>query len=277
MKASVNQQFGLMQFNDSYKSKAPYFPKNNTYLMNGYTFGIFNDVLHLLEEQLNFTCSLFTRKDTKWGKITRLSNGSIVGTGMLGDLYREKVDISVASLSMTLSRAKYISFLTPITNEVLSIVIPSSSVMEDYDFWLFFGPLHIATWMVILATAILVMILHVIGTRDYRMISIPSTFWSSLMAFLGGSHLSDKSRNFPSKLITICLLLCGYVTWTSHNAFLTAELVSVKKVYPFTDLESISATNWRYIVYIYKYHIAYITIFDGFFQTLYSEKDLNIQ
>ena len=213
--------------------------------MNGYTYGIFIDVLQVLEEQLNFTCFMFARSDLLWGKVETLSNGSIVGYGLTEDLYRGRVDLAVASMTITVTRAKYITFTRPILDEVLTAVIPSSSVMEDYDFGLFFGPLHNYTWILILATAILVVLLHTIASRNYQVISILATFWSSLMAFLGGSHLSEQSGKLSCKIITIALLLGGYVIWTSHNAFLTAQLVTVKKIYPFTDSESMSSTNWK--------------------------------
>ena len=59
---------GVVQFNtdikakSEYKTKAPYFPNNETYLVNDYVYGICVDVLKELESELNFTTLIFKRK-----------------------------------------------------------------------------------------------------------------------------------------------------------------------------------------------------------------------
>ena len=49
--------------------------------VNGYTYGIFNDVLEALQSQLNFTSNLYKRKKTAWGYIFPQPNGTFRGTG----------------------------------------------------------------------------------------------------------------------------------------------------------------------------------------------------
>ena len=65
-----------------YVNKAPYFPNNQTYLVNGYTYGKYNDVLETLQSQLNFTTDLYKRKETAWGYIYPQPNGTYIGTGI---------------------------------------------------------------------------------------------------------------------------------------------------------------------------------------------------
>ena len=51
--------------------------------VNGYTYGIFNDVLEALQSQLNFTSNLYKRKKTAWGYIFPQPNGTFRGTGSM--------------------------------------------------------------------------------------------------------------------------------------------------------------------------------------------------
>ena len=60
---------------------APYFPNNETHQINGYLYGIFNDILENLQTQLNFSTDLYKRKDSVWGFIYPQSNGTFIGTG----------------------------------------------------------------------------------------------------------------------------------------------------------------------------------------------------
>ena len=53
----------------------------NVLKVNGYTYGIFNDVLEALQSQLNFTSNLYKRKKTAWGYIFPQPNGTFTGTG----------------------------------------------------------------------------------------------------------------------------------------------------------------------------------------------------
>ena len=67
----------------SYIDEAPYFENNKTYRVNNYTYGMFHDILQLLENQLNFSTTLYKRKDAVWGYIYPQPNGTYIGTGQI--------------------------------------------------------------------------------------------------------------------------------------------------------------------------------------------------
>ena len=66
----------------SYIDEAPYFENNKTYRVNNYTYGMFHDILQLMENQLNFSTTLYKRKDAVWGYIYPQPNGTYKGTGI---------------------------------------------------------------------------------------------------------------------------------------------------------------------------------------------------
>ena len=67
----------------AYVDKAPYFPNNQTFLVNGYIYGKFHDILETLQRELNFTSDLYKRKEMAWGYIYPQPNGTYRGTGNL--------------------------------------------------------------------------------------------------------------------------------------------------------------------------------------------------
>ena len=66
----------------SYLKKAPYFPNNETYMINGFTYGIFDEVLQIMQATLNFSSVKYKRKVEAWGNIYPQPDGSLKGTGI---------------------------------------------------------------------------------------------------------------------------------------------------------------------------------------------------
>ena len=95
LKAMVEVSGTNMALNKNYKTEAKFNSNNDTYIVNGYTYGILNDVLHILQNQLNFSTQLYKRKDAQWGYIYNQSDGSFKGTGMVGDIFFKRADFAV--------------------------------------------------------------------------------------------------------------------------------------------------------------------------------------
>ena len=98
MKAMVEFRGTEMNANSKYKKMAPYYKSNDTYLINGYSYGILNDVLQELQYQLNFTTLLFKKRKVTWGDMYKQMNGSLHGTGIVGLVFYGKADLIVAPL-----------------------------------------------------------------------------------------------------------------------------------------------------------------------------------
>ena len=69
-----------MNADKSYVAEAPFFTNNKTYLVNGFTYGIFDEVLSILESTLNFTCLRFKNQVEAWGDVYPQGNGTYKGT-----------------------------------------------------------------------------------------------------------------------------------------------------------------------------------------------------
>ena len=91
LKAMVEFSGSSMGADPAYVDKAPYFSNNQTFLVNGYTYGKFNDVLETLQSQLNFTSDLYKRKEPAWGYIYPQPNGTYRGTGIIKNIFAAKL------------------------------------------------------------------------------------------------------------------------------------------------------------------------------------------
>ena len=80
LKAMVEHFPPMMNVNKDFQTKAQYFPQNKTFLVNGFTSGLFHDVWQILEQRLNFTSLFYKREIRNWGKVTQFPNGTFVTT-----------------------------------------------------------------------------------------------------------------------------------------------------------------------------------------------------
>ena len=80
LKAMTEFSGVLMNAFSNYTQFAAFFPNNETYLVNGYTYGLFHDILKVLESRLNFTTNIYKRKVTAWGYVYPQPNGSYTGS-----------------------------------------------------------------------------------------------------------------------------------------------------------------------------------------------------
>ena len=104
----------FIRLSPKYSSEAPYFSNNETYDITQHVSGKFIDLFSIIQSDLNFTTSYFSRKDDKYGTVIRYSNGTFGGVGIVPDLFHGKADIANTALLMTLSRFPYLDYLPAI-------------------------------------------------------------------------------------------------------------------------------------------------------------------
>ena len=224
----------MMIVNKDFKNFSLYFPQNKTYLVNGFTSGLFHDVWKVIEHNLNFT-SLFYKPETiNWGKVTKLSNGTFISTGILNYLQQRKVDVAVAPITIRSPRQEVVRFLPPIYSETMMIAISKSAVKESIELTGFLRPFHYSLWMIVFTTIMVTAFMKMIFLQEKSnmLFKFFKYNWDSTIPMFGGSS-EELSKNGSYNVLHITILLCGYIVWTSYNAALTSELMVTKKTYPF--------------------------------------------
>ena len=241
----------LMNADQSYLTNAKYFSNNDTYHMNGFTFGVFNDVLKNMERQLNFSTLLYKRRDVSWGHIYSHANGSLYGTGIIGDIFDQRADLAVAPLGNIIGRALHVDYLPPLFPQYLGLYIKNMEMVEVIDLDTFKIPFTMELWMTIIGTAIIIAVIKLTILKNHRILDLQCIFdflWTSFTGFFGARPSNSSIDSVQSYKLTIFFsLFCGIFVWAFYRSYLTAELSVITKAYPFNDLKTFSATNWRYI------------------------------
>lgn len=132
-----------MILNQSYIEDAPYYPGNETFLVNDFISGIYHDLLLSLQKQLNFTTSVYKRKERSWGFVYPQSNGSFIATGMVGDVYFKRADIIIAALALVHRRALYIDFMVPLSSFKIGLFLPTHFSENQFDFYVYLAPFRL--------------------------------------------------------------------------------------------------------------------------------------
>lgn len=244
----VVQFSGLdMNANASYLVNAPYFPNNETYEVTRFTYGLFKDILDIMQESLNFTTILYKRKEEVWGSIYPQTNGSFTGTGLTGDIFFGNADIAVAPLNFVIDRAIHINFLPPIKPYFSAIYIPMTD-HEVIDLDTYVRPFTSILWTIVILTGIILTMMKLLFLHMNNNMNLFGFdyIWTSFTGFFGGRpNVTPIDSKFYYNSAIFVTLLCGTVIWISYRAGLTSELSVISKSYPFTDMMSFSKTNWR--------------------------------
>ena len=152
-------------------------------------------------------------------------------------------------LTINLQRALYIDFLPPLVSLKLGLYIPNVESSENLDFNTFFTPFKANLWLTMITTAFVLAITKLLIQYEHATISIQNCigcFWTSFISYLGGKPTKSPVDSKESyKTVIFTSLLCGLVVWIFYRAYLTAELSDTERKYPFTDMNSLSKSNWR--------------------------------
>ena len=111
LKAMTEFDGNSINANPSFLTDAPYFPENETYLLNGFTYGVYHDLLDVLQNHLNFSTQVFKRKDSDWGMVYAQDDGTFKTVGVVGDVFLKKADFAIASFLIVENRYRFVDFL----------------------------------------------------------------------------------------------------------------------------------------------------------------------
>ena len=238
----------LLNADPNYRANAKYFSNNNTYQVNGFTYGVFHDVLKNMEHQLNFSTLLYKRRDVSWGHIYSHPNGSLYGTGIIGDIFDKRADIAVAPLGNVIDRAQHVDYLPPIFPQYVGLYLKNMEMFEVIDLDTFFMPFTIELWIMIIGMGITITLIKLIICSNCDSLDLQSIFdilWTSFFGFFGARSSTSTDSIQSYKLTIFSSLFSGIFVWSFYRSCLTAELSVITKAYPFKDLETFSETDWR--------------------------------
>ena len=181
-----------------------------------------------------------------------LLDGSLEVGGIMGDIYYNRAELVVTSFGMYYDRALYMDYYPDLYPYYAGLYLPlTDNASEKIDFFLIFSPFAEIMWITI-AIATLGVALFKISLLKFhaslKAADVIGFLWTSFIAFFGGKPTPtsiDSKRSY--KAVVFTSLLAGVVMWIAYRSYLSAALAISFKSYPFTDMESLSKTNWKYV------------------------------
>lgn len=215
--------------------------------------GLFYDIARILELELNFTLSFQVPKDGDFAR--RLENGT--WTGMIGELLAGKADIATASLTVTELRSKVVNFLIPVEFETDAIYIRNPR-SYTWSWTLFLQVFSTEFWATLCLSALLLgLCLHLTLRRNQSCSGVPHLYgWAEGFFMVFRTNFGGKmnvalpdgwSGDMASGFLLLGILMTGNVVFISYRASLTSELSVTNSKLPFSTLDELQRTEFRFV------------------------------
>ena len=148
------------------------------------------------------------------------------------------------------SRALGIDYLHPLVPFTCGLYIPNLDNQEHINFNTYFVPFKLEVWLLIIISSIIVSIVKIILLYKFgaqQITGLIGVFWTSFMANFGGGKpkVTPLDSRHSYRILIFTSLLIGTITFINWRCMLGASLAVTIKKYPFTDMDSLSNTEWR--------------------------------
>ena len=252
LKGMVEEYTAAVMIDKAYKEKARFFKSNQTYLMNGFVKGVFIDILEHMQENLNFSTTLYKRKDISFGNMKKWVNGTVTGNGMVSDIFFKRADMIIAAVLITEKRSIYIDILRPLLPVKWGLYISKGAVHDSMEYDNYFKAFNFYSWATILFAIIMIGIIKCFifvcigkNTSSYALTGLKS-IWCAMKPIFGGQVSNpDIDSRVSQNIILFVWSLCGSIIWIYYTSQFTAFLSISNPNKPFHNLESMANTNWR--------------------------------
>ena len=136
-----------------FEEKVKYYPENETYEVTEFVSGTYIGFLHLSQSLLNFTSTIYMRKDRVWGNVLKYENGSIEYKGMLENVCGNSADFIWTVIARTIERDECLDYLPNMNAYYGAIYLPG--LEESYDWSVFIAPFTTNLWIAIVTTSLI--------------------------------------------------------------------------------------------------------------------------
>ncbi|CBY13592.1 unnamed protein product [Oikopleura dioica] len=204
------------------------------------------DLLKILAKKINFQYEIF--EGTAYGSLQKGENGSMVWSGMIGDIVSGRADFAVSAMTVTPQREKVVDFTKRYMDYAVGIVMKKKPAVSNL--FSFLNPFHKTVWYSIIAGLIVVsLLLYVLNRISPKRIRGPHYHDSSLHGIFWFVYSSLVQQSTDMYLVTMSSQIVIGVWWffiliivtlvSSYTANLAAFLTVTqmeKSISSFQDL-----------------------------------------
>jgi hypothetical protein len=232
-------------------SSANYDETNQVYDVTQKVEGMYYDLFLILKEQLNFTTSIYKRKDGKWGPITILENGTRLTAGIPNSITSGFAEIGATQMTQTVLRSYVLDILPAINNGKAKLYI--NPVGNEHISWTtFLNVFTIELWGTLILVAMIISSLltsieKIFDVKDqFSFMNYLENLWLAFKANFGGKPSSIHQSSSYKTSIFSCLLV-GSIVWIAYRAEIISQLSVLKVKKPFESLDELLKSNYRHV------------------------------
>jgi ABC-type amino acid transport substrate-binding protein len=215
--------------------------------------GLFQDLLHIMEERHNFTAHTAMPKDYKWGAYDK---DHLTWNGMVGMLINKKADIATAALTPTLERSEAISFSIPLQNDIVTLMAPVKKGQET-QFWVYMDIFPFIIWLtlvcMIISTCVGFFIINLSGVNSFHKspnseeFGIDNSFALSILLLLQLSY-NVVIEKMSAKVLYFITSIMMYLIFAYYTSDLTARMTSGPPSTPIRSFQDVLEKKYKVIV-----------------------------
>ncbi len=210
-----------------------------------FVYGIYADMLAVLEKDLNFTTRYTWRRDNKSG-IPIVKNGTFVKWGgMIGDTLSGDYDMIVRAMPTTLERVHIVDHLQAMGSVTLAVFVSRSAGSEQRALLTYLMPFRPELWLLLLMNCLLIVVflkfihwllLELPISVAFSSINFVKDYWIVFFSYFGGNGACSgvwwSFSTTKRALLMICL--SGCLTNMAYRSSLTSELSVRNHILPFS-------------------------------------------
>ncbi|XP_023213439.1 probable glutamate receptor isoform X2 [Centruroides sculpturatus] len=216
--------------------KNPYY-RNGDPITSKYE-GLLIDLLIKLQEMLNFKFKLY--------EIEQYGNENPETkewNGLVRQLMDKKIDLALATLTISWKRQEVISFTAPYYDLGLAILMPKYNAKTTENYFAFLSPFETTVWLTIAVSVIFTSLVLAIcvnltpsnfnnsrkeirktnqSVRDSSWITFPQALWWSFSSLVAPGTEFEQKNNLPARIVMVTWWLTTVILIAAYTAKLAA-------------------------------------------------------
>ena len=180
--------------------------------------------------------------------------------GMISNIVKEEIDMTVCALSYTLERALAVQFLPPIDDTMSFGAYIKRMDSNKIEWSIFIKPFETSTWIYFIVYAVVFSIFIVLIFQLTKPTEPLGIIRKCIMAFFlmvkgtflvfssvfGNAPLTKKTVNQGSKIIIFTICFVGNLSFLIYQASLTSYLItSNTPQLPFTSMKGLVESDYK--------------------------------
>ena len=146
-------------------------------------------------------------------------------------------------------RSQFVDYLPAVGIYQGGVYLPSLKYSQNIDWIAFLRPFQLNSWIIIGSSLLISTIISSIiwyFHESLTVMNLTKIIWSNFQAFLAeASNMNLIEVRQSNRMASVFFMIWAWFIWSSYNASLSSQFTVPLKKLPFTDMETLSMTDYR--------------------------------